>query len=189
MTTPKEPGAVGRSRYELMHMPFRSWCFSCVAGRGADDPLRKSDGYSGPPRVECDFMFMSSRVHLASPGLTIFNMTDRESRSMAAALSVKDARDLLVRFFLAMLDAWGRSDFKVLLRSDHEVTLTLILHEEQARRQQGTLVERTLSGKPRDHGSHGKSPPIPGRCHAQRSMRLKRELEAGWRRTIHSSAG
>ena len=42
-----------------------------------------------------------------------------------------------------MLDAWGRSDVKVLLRSDQEVTLTLVLREVQARRQQRTLVERS----------------------------------------------
>ena len=53
---------------------------------------------------------------------------------MAAALSVKAASDFLVRFFLAMLDAWGRS-VKVLLRSDQEATLTLVLGEVQARRQ------------------------------------------------------
>ena len=56
VTTPREPGAVEQSRHELTHMPNVSWCFSCVAGRGANDPHRKSDGHSGPPRVECDFM-------------------------------------------------------------------------------------------------------------------------------------
>ena len=56
VTTPKEPGAVEQLRHELMHMPNGSWCFSCVAGRGADDPHRKADGHSGPPRVECDLM-------------------------------------------------------------------------------------------------------------------------------------
>ena len=72
---------------------------------------------------------------------TSFNMIDRESQSMAAALRVMVASDLLVRFFLAMLDACGRSDVKVLLRSEQEETLTLILREVQARHQQGTLVE------------------------------------------------
>ena len=88
-------------------------------------------------------------------------------------------------FFMAMLDAWGRSDVKVLLRSDQEVTLTLILREVQARRQQRTLVERS-QGKSR---YHGESKPHPGRdvTHNE-STRLKRELEAGWRRTIQSSA-
>ena len=57
--SPKEPGAAERVRHEFTHMPYRSWCFSCGAGRGADDAHRKSDGYTGPPRVECDFMFLS----------------------------------------------------------------------------------------------------------------------------------
>ena len=93
--------------------------------------------------MACDFMFLSSRVHLASPGLTIFNMIDRESQSMAPGLSVKTASALLVRLFLAMLDAWRRSDVKGLLRSDQEVTLTLALPEVQPRRQRRTLVERS----------------------------------------------
>ena len=109
----------------------------------ADDPHRKSDGYSGPPRVECDFMFLSSRLHLASAGLSIFNTIDRESQSMAAAVSVKTTNNLLVRFFPAVLGAWRRSDVKVLSRSHQEVTLTLILREVQASRLQRTLVERS----------------------------------------------
>ena len=46
---------------------------------------------------------------------------------MAAAVAAKAASDILVRLFLVMLDAWGRSDAKMLLRSDQEVTLSLIL--------------------------------------------------------------
>ena len=76
-------GTVATSDHETPLTPYRSWCFSCVAGRGADDAHRKSGGYTGPPRVECDFMFLSSRAHLVNPGLTIFNMMDRESQSMA----------------------------------------------------------------------------------------------------------
>ena len=120
VSTPKECGTVERAKHELTHMPFRSWCFSCVAGRGSDDPHRKTDSYSGLPRVECDFMFLSSRIQLASPGLTIFNMVDRESQSMAAALTVKAASEILVEFFLAMLDERGRSEVKVKLRSDQK---------------------------------------------------------------------
>ena len=42
-------------------------------------------------------MFLSSRMHLVNPGLTIFNMMDMESQSMAAALTVKAASETLVR--------------------------------------------------------------------------------------------
>ena len=46
VTTPKEPGALERSRHELTHMPHRSWFFTCGAICGADDPHLKSNDYS-----------------------------------------------------------------------------------------------------------------------------------------------
>ena len=88
-------------------------------------------------------MLLTSRVHLVNPGLTIFNMIDRESQAMAEALRVNAASDLLVRLFLAVLDAWGRSDVKVFLRADQEMTVTLIIREVQARRRPNTLLERS----------------------------------------------
>ena len=127
LTTPKESGAVERSGHELTHVPYRNLGSSCVAGRGTDDSHRQSDSHSGSPRVECDFMPLLYRVQLASPGWIIFGTIEVESQSMAAAVTAKAASDILVRLFLAMLDAWGRSDAKMLLRSDQEVTLSLIL--------------------------------------------------------------
>ena len=50
----------------VVSMPYRCWCFSCVPGRGADDPHRTASGYTGPPRVECDFMFLTSRALVES---------------------------------------------------------------------------------------------------------------------------
>ena len=69
--TPREPGAVERSWHELTHMLQKElvWWFSCVAGRGADDPHRKSDGSTVPPRVECDFTLLTIRVHLVNTAL------------------------------------------------------------------------------------------------------------------------
>ena len=127
LTTPKECGAVERSGHELTHVPHRNLGSRCVAGRGTDDSHRQSDSHSGSPRVGCDFMHLLCPVQLASPGWIIFGTIEVESQSMAAAVTAKAASDILVRLFLAMLDAWGRSDAKMLLRSGQEVTLSLIL--------------------------------------------------------------
>ena len=51
----------------------------------------------------------------------------------------KAASELLLRFFLAILDAWRKSE--VFLRADQEVTVTLVPREVQARRKQGTLLD------------------------------------------------
>ena len=63
-------------------------------------------------------MPLSSRVQLASPGWIIFGTIEVERQSMVVAVAAKAASDILVRLFLAMLEAWGRSDAKMLLRSD-----------------------------------------------------------------------
>ena len=100
--------------------------YAGVAGRMT--PRRKSDGYSGGMRLHV-FESCASREPWVDH---LFH--DRQGEpTMAAALIVKAASEMLVRFFLAMLDAWGRTDVKVLLRSHQEVTLTFILREVQTR--------------------------------------------------------
>ena len=171
----KEPGAAERASHELTQLLCRSWC--CAAGQGAEDAHRKLDGHTGPP-LECDFMFLSSRVLLVNPGLTTFNMMD--CQSMAAALTVKAASETLVRFFLAMLDAWGRSDVKVLLRSVQEVTRKLVFREVLRDGNKRTLVERL-----RAHGRQGKGQQDHGRDAAHNEARNRNE---GWRQVGNRSS-
>ena len=52
VSAPKEPGAIERTRHDLIHMPFRSWCFSGVAGRGVDDPHVPRWPFAPGPRGE-----------------------------------------------------------------------------------------------------------------------------------------
>ena len=99
-------------------------------GRGVDDPHRGSDGYSGPPRVECDFVFLSSRVNLAGPGLTIFDMTDMDGEPINGSGS--------------QCEGCKRSPGKIFLGYGGRVEtircqgggMTLILREVQARGQE-----------------------------------------------------
>ena len=83
-------------------------------------------------------MFLSSRVHLTNPGLTNFNMIDPESQSMAAAVTVTRADDQTSRCYFVLTK---------------KVTLSLILREVQARRQQRTLVERSPVESPATMGA------------------------------------
>ena len=73
---------------------------------------------------------------------------------------------------------WVRSDVKVFLRSDQDVTLTLILRDVQARRQQRTLVKRSPVGSHAIMGVIERANSVTWeRCCAQSSTRLRRELE------------
>ena len=101
-----------------------------------------------------------------------------------AALCVKATSDLLVRFFLAMLDAWRRSEVKVLLRDDQEATVTLILREVQARRRQNALLKRSPVKKPRNRGRHGTCQSNSGRDTAHRETRY---TDWSWWQAGHGS--
>ena len=87
---------------------------------------------------------LECRVEIASPGWTIFNMTEVESQPMEATTTAKTTSDILVRLFLAVLYTWGRLDDKSLSRPDQEVTLSLVLREAQERHLHRSLTERSL---------------------------------------------
>ena len=125
VTNPKESGGVKRPRHERTRVAHMNRCSKCVAGRGTCDSHHKWDSCSGSRGVGCDYMPLLSRVQLASPGWIIFNTTEMESQT-TTMVTAKAASDTLVRFSLAMLYVWGRSDAKSLLRPDQDVTLNLI---------------------------------------------------------------
>ena len=103
----------------------------------------KGVGYTVPPIIDCDFMCFTSRLHFHNPGLSIFNMIDRESLVICSHSCVKAATELLVRFFLArFLYVWTRSEVEVLFTCREEVTVTLVLKKVQAWRQD-PLLERS----------------------------------------------
>ena len=107
-------------------------------------------------------MFLTSRVHLVDPGLTMFHTIDRERQAMATALCVKAAREVV--------DLWERSEVKGLLRADQEVTLLLRAGETQ-----GYSPGAFASGQPRHHLCHGTGKPYIGRAVAYKKARHRDE--------------
>ena len=41
---PKKPTEEEVKEHQLTHLPFRSWCKHCVAGKGTETPCRRSEG-------------------------------------------------------------------------------------------------------------------------------------------------
>ena len=133
-----ELGAIERAKHDLIHMPFSSWCFSYVAGRGADDSHRKSCGCTGLPRIECDFIFLTNRVHCKSwidhiehcrpraPGDCSRSLFGSRNRVLGSICPGHVSRVSEIR---------GEGDF---FRADQEVTVTLVPKVVQARRKQDT---------------------------------------------------
>ena len=80
---PGAPTAAMRAAHEATHLPFRSWCPECVAGR-KDNPahLLKPLSESALPEVSLDYCFV--RREGEEQVLTILLLKDRRSRVVRA---------------------------------------------------------------------------------------------------------
>ena len=56
------PNAQEVEDHMATHMPFRSWCPYCVAGKAVSDPHRKNDGRGTVPIVSLDYAFMGHEM-------------------------------------------------------------------------------------------------------------------------------
>ena len=64
---PVEPTATERALHEITHLPYRSWCKHCVAGKGKQTPHRH--GASHLPVVQIDYAYDDSRGRRQSNSL------------------------------------------------------------------------------------------------------------------------
>ena len=64
---PGEPTKAERDEHEKLHLPYRSWCPDCVAGRAREDPHRRANktnaqGENEVPVVQIDFGFFATPI-------------------------------------------------------------------------------------------------------------------------------
>ena len=78
--SPPVPSAAERARHEATHANYRSWCKSCVAGRGVESP-HKSDArkknQAAVPEVVLDFCFPSQGD---DPTITVLGLKEQGER-------------------------------------------------------------------------------------------------------------
>ena len=82
----RDPGAPSRAdveAHEATHLPFRSWCEVCVAGR-SDNPAhhRVAREPGGVPEIGFDYAFV--RRQGEEDHITLLVMKDRDSRAIRA---------------------------------------------------------------------------------------------------------
>ena len=85
MNDPHAPSQKEREQHEMTHLPFRSWCWKCVFGRGKEMLHRRNKDEKVMPEVHLDFMFFGPKD---SPQNTVPCLVMREvvSNMMMAAV-------------------------------------------------------------------------------------------------------
>ena len=118
---PKEPTAQERAEHELTHLPFRSWCKTCVMSKSRQDHSKKLR--LKQPVLQCDYSFFTDPKVEGS--VTILNVRDVMSGLALACVVPNKGRSVyaegeLRRFILETGRTFG------VLQADPETSLVAL---------------------------------------------------------------
>jgi hypothetical protein len=146
---PKEPSDEERRSHELTHLPYRSWCYSCVAGTSKEDPHKRQAKVYTIAEVGADYCFIGRTEDQELATILVLTIMPLGA-SGAIQVVRKGADEYTVSSFLHYLDLWGVSE--VVLKSDQEPSIAAVLAEVKRRRQQPTAVEHSPVGSHQSNG-------------------------------------
>ena len=61
LPSPTPPSRQEMLEHNISHMPFRSWCPHCVAGKGKAASHFKQERQDGMPEIHVDYCFLSTK--------------------------------------------------------------------------------------------------------------------------------
>ena len=150
----RDPGAPTQAEidnHNLLHLPFRGWCPSCVIGKAKDKPhFADPDKDKAVPVVVFDYGFLGTEgVQSTLP----FQVMKHVQTGMICAHAVPRK---------GLLDLHGSKELtqdieklglkKVILKSDGEAALISIQEDVQRRREDETILENSPVGDSRANG-------------------------------------
>ena len=126
---PSAPTKAERDAHEATHLPFRSWCAECVAGRRDNPPhLRRQEEERQVPEVMLDYAFVRRQDETET--LTILIAKDRGSRAIRAwAMRFKGVcMEEAASRAAEGIKAFGHNE-KILIKVDNEPALKALRDE------------------------------------------------------------
>ena len=123
------PSQKEREQHEITHLPFRSWSWKCVFGRGKEMLHRRNKDEKVMPEVHLDFMFLGPKD---SSGDTVPCLVMREVVSnmvMAAVVLRKTTGLFAAKRALAFLSDVGCLHGDLIVRSEQEPAITSLVNE------------------------------------------------------------
>ena len=148
------PSSEERRAHEVNHLPFRSWCSTCMAGRGvaAQHRHRRAAEDINVPSVSFDYCFLRNEAQGAC--CVVLVGRDRQSGALLAhaAPAKGSSTEWAVQQVVKDLKKFGHYG-KVILKSDQEPAITTFL-EEVAKAREGaqTILEHSPVGDSQSNG-------------------------------------
>ena len=130
---PRVPTKAEIEEHNVSHIPPRSWCPHCVAGRGIESPHRSGDDESVIPKISMDYFYMGQED--SEDTLPLLAVKTRPERMIFShALLSKGVHEYSVQVLIADIKQTGQKRF--IFQSDQEPAI-LALKTEVMNRLQG----------------------------------------------------
>jgi hypothetical protein len=129
MADPTKPSAREVEEHRLTHLPYRSWCWACVRGRGKNAAHTKLKEEKSVPEIHFDYMFVGMKDE---PGEVLTCLVAREALSkmmLAMVVPSKSPSSFVVKRVLAFLDEVGCTHNDVTVKSDQEASINSLVDE------------------------------------------------------------
>ena len=141
----RDPGAPTQAElaeHNVTHLPYRSWCPSCVAGKARDRSHRKRDQSNKEiPEVVFDYCFMGAEGEEESVAIQV--ALDRRSRMYFAHVVPRKGKthEHGAEVMVEDLDKLGYTE--IILKCDGELALRSVQEEVKRRREKPTVLENS----------------------------------------------
>jgi hypothetical protein len=169
LQNPTKPKPEEVSEHELTHCPYRSWCSTCVKGRGKRLAHRKHVHVPGAaPAIHIDYCFLRGAMareeeeddeeEKETKTLTVLCACDRESgMTMATVVPRKGVTGSYPakRLYMFIKElGFDSSEVTLILRSDQEPAIQALVDDLRLLRTSGrTLVEMSPVGSSQSNGA------------------------------------
>ena len=154
---PQDPTRAERIKHRITHLPYRSWCPDCVAGKGRDHhhrAVQEDQDARGVDEVHLDYCFPRDGVGL--PSRTVVVAKSRKTKAVFChVVTTKGIGgiDWAVQQLCKDIVRLGIHG-KVILKTDQEHALVDLARE--VARSRGPMVETVIESAPRsDSSGHG----------------------------------
>ena len=152
----RNPGTPTQAEVEvhnLTHLPYRSWCPACVAGKARDRGHEASvtDYSEGVPQIVMDYCFMKGDEDEDTVAIQVAK--DRRTRMVFAhviprkGLASKHGANELLKD----IEKLGYKE--IILKGDNEPAIRSVQEEVKKRREEPTLLENSPVGDSRSNGA------------------------------------
>ena len=129
MADPLKPTAAEVEEHCVTHLPYRSWCWTCVHGRGKHLSHTRGSQERKIHELHFDFMFMGRKDE---PGETVTCLVVREvptRMTLSTMVPSKAASTFVVQRVLAFLDEIGCKNQDVVAKCDQEPSMKKLVED------------------------------------------------------------